>query len=109
MENKNTKFKKGMTPWNKGRKFPEFSRENSSSWKGGVTRYIVLERVKETGKKIDECQICNSREKIHLHHINGDRSNNEPRNISIVCSYCHYAIHDNGRNTRFKPQQEILA
>jgi len=31
----------------------------------------------------------------------GDAKNNSIRNLSAICSYCHFAIHDNGKNTRF--------
>ncbi|HLB41244.1 MAG TPA: HNH endonuclease [Gammaproteobacteria bacterium] len=32
------RFKKGSTPWNKGKKFPQFSGENSPMWKGGQVK-----------------------------------------------------------------------
>lgn len=30
-------FKKGITPWNKGRKYPQITGEKNKNWKGGIT------------------------------------------------------------------------
>lgn len=30
---------------------------------------------------------------LHLHHIDGDKQNNDPSNWEIVCSNCHVALH----------------
>jgi len=96
-----TEFKKGCTPWNKGKTFPKLQGENSSGWKGGKSRswsYKVLER---SNKIKDQCQICKEKGKIQIHHIDGNKNNNQLKNLGVVCSYCHFAIHDNGKNTRF--------
>lgn len=31
-------FSKGCTPWNKGKKLPQFTGENNPAWKGGVNK-----------------------------------------------------------------------
>jgi len=46
---KNNKYNIGRTPWNKGKKFPEFSGKNHFAWKGGVynkNRKIDMGRTK---------------------------------------------------------------
>jgi hypothetical protein len=36
------------------------------------------------------CCVCNERGKrIQIHHIDGNNSNNDPRNLSVVCFGCH--------------------
>ena len=29
---------------------------------------------------------------LEVHHIDGDRSNNEPENLRIICPNCHRAL-----------------
>lgn len=75
-------------------------------WKGGSrsTARAILER----NGGLEECQICNTPESflsprkiIEVHHIDGNPNNNQLNNLGSVCSFCHFAIHDNGKNTRF--------
>jgi len=41
----------------------------------------------------EECTICGSRENIQIHHIDGDRSNDNLDNLVPVCRPHHYEIH----------------
>lgn len=45
-------------------------------------------------EKGESCEICGSEEDIHVHHIDGDRSNNDLSNLVPLCSDHHYEIHN---------------
>jgi len=48
--------------------------------------------------KEKSCLICGSEKEIHVHHVDGDRSNNSLENLIPVCQSCHIQIHkDNER------------
>jgi len=40
-----------------------------------------------------ECSFCKSNEKLQVHHIDGNRLNNQLNNLVVLCSYCHRYIH----------------
>jgi len=47
--------------------------------------------------KGEECVICGTGENIQVHHIDGDRSNNDLENLAPLCPSCHGKIHsENG-------------
>lgn len=52
------------------------------------------------------CCVCNvSGRRVHIHHIDEDRSNNDPSNLAVVCTYCHEDIHDrHGFTRKFSPE-----
>lgn len=52
------------------------------------TRTLVLER------DYNKCQICNSRNNLHIHHIikRKDGGNHEPENLITLCASCHRHI-----------------
>jgi len=39
------------------------------------------------------CEICKSAPAIHVHHIDGDMTNNSPSNLMYLCASCHKKIH----------------
>jgi len=41
----------------------------------------------------ERCKLCESTRNIRVHHIDGDRDNNELGNLIPVCSACHADIH----------------
>ncbi len=48
----------------------------------------------------EECYICRSREKLHIHHKTYDRIYHEDLDdLVLVCWLCHSSIHD-GRYTK---------
>ena len=46
----------------------------------------------------DTCQSCGERKfkrgGIHVHHINGDKNNNDYSNLTVLCSSCHMLVHE---------------
>jgi len=96
-----TEFKKGQSAWNKGKKLPKQSGSNHPNWSGGSSRYWGKKILRESGKDTKHCQICKEKKRTEIHHIDGNSNNNKLNNLGVVCSYCHFAIHDNGKNTRF--------
>ena len=69
------------------------------SWKGGVADWDYSSGWKVIARNIrdlDEwtCQLCHEQRKrwgknLHVHHIDGDKLNNDPRNLISVCASCH--------------------
>jgi len=43
--------------------------------------------------KGEECIVCGTGENILVHHVDGDRSNNDLDNLIPVCEACHNDIH----------------
>lgn len=46
---------------------------------------------------VGSCQSCGYDETLDLHHIDEDRTNNEPENHVILCPNCHALIHRLGK------------
>lgn len=91
---KETEFKKNATPWNKGKDCPQLQEEKHGAWKGGS--HSTAKRIALRNKKdLTNCQICNSKKNINIHHIDGNPKNNNPKNLGIICCFCHNAMHDN--------------
>jgi len=44
------------------------------------------------------CCICSEENNIDVHHIDGDRTNNQLKNLIPVCRYCHIGIHEAREN-----------
>lgn len=69
------------------------------AWKGGVADWDYASGWKVIARKIrgrDEwtCQLCDEQRKrwgncLHVHHIDGDKLNNDPLNLISVCASCH--------------------
>ena len=48
---------------------------------------------KRIRKQIKSCCICESKENIHVHHIDWNYKNNEMSNLAVLCATCHIAHH----------------
>ena len=35
------------------------------------------------------CEACGETRKLHVHHCDGDQTNNDPTNLQTLCQYCH--------------------
>jgi len=50
-------------------------------------------REKCLAQKINVCNVCGSQESLVVHHINGDRNDNQLENLVPLCEDCHHEIH----------------
>jgi len=50
-------------------------------------------REKCLNKKGEYCHVCESTNDIRVHHIDGDRENNEIANLIPLCRTCHAKVH----------------
>jgi len=51
---------------------------------------------------IEKCIRCGYDENksiIHVHHLDHDRSNNNPSNLIPLCANCHWSLHRSGKNS----------
>jgi len=44
-----------------------------------------------------ECNECGEKEKLHVHHKDCDKENDNIENLVILCAKCHMAIHKLGK------------
>lgn len=90
-----TAFKKGFTPWNKGKKgvqsstrkgkkFPEKSGSNHHNWKGGTSLAYKIKKIEEQRPRPRSCEICGEEGIICYDH---DHTTGEFR--GWVCSPCN--------------------
>jgi hypothetical protein len=56
-----------------------------------IPRWDYRERCLEA--KGEECIVCGTEENIIVHHVDGDRENNDLDNLIPVCEPCHGKIH----------------
>lgn len=93
-----TEFKKGDTPWNKGKKFPETSGANHPSWRGGKNKtidgYISIYKpnhpFKVNGNYVLEHRLVVEKQigrYLHrwevVHHINKNITDNRSENLMV--------------------------
>ena len=49
----------------------------------------------------NKCQRCGSTKDLELHHIDGNRENNNPSNLILLCLKCHrYKFHNWGNTEK---------
>ena len=97
-----TSFKKGQTPWNKGKSMKHSgsfkSKEVHPNWQGGIAHlpylYEFNKELKSIIRKRDNytCQICFKKQIIRtfvVHHIDYDKNNNLEDNLITLCRSCH--------------------
>jgi len=44
----------------------------------------------------EECANCGANEGIEVHHLNGDREDNDVENLLPLCRHCHRRLHRSG-------------
>lgn len=70
----------------------EFSGEKSKNWKGSFSRYrkILIDQNQSM-----ECSLCLLQDEriLAAHHIDENRKNNSPENLTWLCHNCHYLVH----------------
>ena len=68
------------------------------NWKGGVE--LNFNRLKKECvlgiKKI--CNICKKKQKLEVHHLDNDHTNDVSSNMICICHSCHSKIHKRGYN-----------
>lgn len=79
------------------------SKENNPAWKGGVADWDYSDDWKRIAKSIRDrdkwtCQHCGEQRKrwgvnLHVHHIDGNKLNNNPNNLISLCAKCHRRVH----------------
>ena len=82
----------------RGTEAPSY-KDGRSAFKGEQYRKMLL----ASGRK-PECEICKTKENLHVHHIDGDHKHNVLENLTWVCAKCHNLVkHPRGRdkNGRF--------
>ena len=59
-------------------------------WKGGNASY---RKIFILNNKDFKCEECGRTDKIHIHHIDKNRKNNDISNLKALCCTCHYKAH----------------
>ena len=88
--------------WREGKSFPQRGHENAHEYYE-EHRQEIIERIKRNkygGKYYNilkrdnnQCQICYETTRLHIHHIDGDKKNNNDNNLITLCKRCHRMVH----------------
>lgn len=83
--------------WNKGKSVKDYKDYKHNS-------KLKNKLIKERGNACQECKIelwLDKPIKLELHHIDGNRANNDPNNLILLCPNCHsYTDNYRGRKAR---------
>ena len=107
------RFPPGQVPWNKGKRMV------SSQWRGGLTKERRGYIHKIIGYRDDGTAIYRGLHRIvmeeylgrpllqteHIHHIDGNRSNNDVKNLELITPKKHNNIHQSWLLRKFRPCQ----
>lgn len=82
-------------------------RGKNHQWKDGraVYREIAKETIGE--RALNSCFLCKSAKDVRIHHIDEDRTNNNPTNLVPLCRTCHDEQHKfpRDREGRYLPSK----
>ena len=86
-----TKFKKGMSPWNKGKRYPQITGEKNSQWKGNKVKYTGLHLwVMRWLGKPKKCDKCGTEKSKRFEWANKSREYKRDLTDWIrLCKSCH--------------------
>jgi hypothetical protein len=98
-------YKKGCVPYTKIHGNPNIRRENHYKWKGGNHGTARTIAIRDYHMDLSKCWICGNEGKA-IHHIDENSYNNEERNLSVLCHFCHNAMHQNLSKRKIKMQEE---
>jgi len=73
----------------KGQQLPPQDLHNNPTFKNGIQSY---HRIAEIYRLPKFCYHCKKTKDLHIHHIDEDRTNNDPSNLRYVCNRCHQTI-----------------
>ena len=54
------------------------------------------------------CEHCQTETSLHVHHRDGNPSNNDPQNLQTLCASCHLKMHWRERRKTLKPRKPCL-
>jgi hypothetical protein len=86
------------------RQFCSLSCANSRS-KGGLSRKAFHARARKKRKKF--CEACGSKNRLHVHHLDEDWTNNADGNLQTLCIFCHQFWHATHRRLGLKPSMRM--
>ena len=82
------------------RQFCSLSCANSRS-KGGLSRKAFHAQARK--HRAPNCEICGSAQRLHVHHVNEDWTDNSLPNLQTLCVFCHQFWHATHRRLGAKP------
>jgi len=96
----------------------EYRRQNRKlfEWYHDKDRFNGMRKVIQN-RNGNKCQICKTKEKLTVHHIDGrgyksvdkDSVNNDVENLITLCSPCHKALHHwQKRHRQLKSREDIV-
>lgn len=109
-------FKKGIIPWNKGRKMPLESVEKMITTRRSLGKKRRCWNEQEWSRKVKErdsftCQRCGSKEDLNSHHIIPWKESEEKRfcldNGLTLCKSCHTTVENTGKTYSEKRKKNI--
>lgn len=117
-----TEFKKGLTPWIKGRKMPQFSGSNNPRWNGGIcitwAGYVGVRKlnhpfVGKRGYVLEHRLVAEkylgrylTKQEV-VHHINGIKDDNRPENLYLFSNNFKHRQYERIKN-RFRLTSNII-
>lgn len=83
------------------RAMAEFKRKKAIEKEKRLARIPDWQQIRKCALDRDAyvCRICGAdatEERLDVHHVDWDRTNNKMRNLVTLCSPCHVAIHSHG-------------